>query len=65
MNLISTLWIVAGACALILAMDGALARCLPAWSARVQPNSRLLPFSILLLVVAVGCFILGIYEARS
>jgi hypothetical protein len=65
MNLISTLWIVAGACALILAIDGALACCLPSWRARYHAPVRLVPFSVLMLAVAVGCFILGIYEARS
>jgi hypothetical protein len=64
-NLISILWIVAGSCALVLAIDGLLTRYVPSWRGQPTALARLIPFTALMLAVAIGCVILGIYEARS
>jgi hypothetical protein len=65
MNLMSTLWFVAGACALILAVDTFLVLLRPSRLFRVRSSSRLVPFGIVMVIIAIACSILGLYEAGS
>lgn len=65
MNLISTLWIIASLCAFILAADGLCTRFLPRMRSRSFAAPRLVPFSIIMLAIAIGCLILGLYEATA
>ena len=63
MNLISSIWIACGAAALVLVADALLARFVAGKGTPGVSTSRIIQFSALLLVVAIGCIILGVYEA--
>jgi hypothetical protein len=65
MDLISILWMTVGVMAAVFAIDAFVTRFVFGKSAPHAVPSRLTAFGVIMLLFAIGCFVIGMYELTT